>query len=1408
MPERFAHWPDAALLTRLFLNPHVLWILAALTVAMALPPAHGGEAAPPTPTPERLGGKERILSFLSTDKPIYKPGEKLYARATALHADSYFPVRHNGKTAWLTITGPRDEEIVRMPARLTDSTAGFSWAIPAAMAGGRYKAKVEVDGGAPAVRPFEIRVYTPPRLKSQIEFLREGYGPGDTVTAVASIARAEGGIPAGAKITALARIDGVQVALVPDLTVDESGACRATFVLPERMERGEGSLAFVIEDGGVTETATKTIPILLQTLDIAFFPEGGELVAGLPGRVYVQARRPDGKPADLTGDIVRADADYKAAIADSGSVGVLRTEHEGRGIVAFTPDAGERYALRISQPSGIDRLFPLPPVRDAGAVIRAEKQVYAFDEPIRLGVQATPGSNASLITLYHREKMLAKESVASDGASVDLDAGDAEGVLIATVWDASGKPLAERLIFRRPKFAVRVGVDVETDPAGGTPTPGGKVRLKIVTTDENGRPVEAVVGLTVTDDALLEMVEKRDQAPGLPVMAYLENEVMDLADAHVYFDVDNSDAARDVDLLLGTQGWRRFVLVRLDEALKEHPEAVCRALAMRMLPPPTQTPVQPLPIGAARFGGEEKMALAFAPAPEPELFLMMDNMVEEDAGIGALQQEIALDNAVVMLDVEEPAVMPARIEQGAAPRMEAAKDMERMEPAPFLDMRKRQDALRKPVPHVILREYAHQARPGRRPNDRVDFTETIYWNAGIRTNPRDGVATVSFDLSDSVTTFRVRADAFGNNGALGEATAELASVEPFYIEPKFPSVVVAGDRVDIPVVLVNSTAGDLERPGLVARCEGLEPIVDSLPAGLGAGSRERVMVRLTADKAGEYDLSLNAAASGYADSVSRKLTVLPRGFPVQQAASGLIGPEKPYAWQFVVADDVLQGSMRVSAKIHPTPLANMQEALNALLRQPYGCFEQTSSTSYPLVMAQQYFLSHAGVSPDAIRKAGELLEESYKRLVGFECSEKGYEWFGGDPGHEALTAYGLMQFTEMKKVMPVNDEMIIRTRDWLLARRDGKGGFKRNERALDSFGAAPVPLTNLYILWTLLESGEKPETLTAEIEAAKKLVAETKDPYLLALGANVLYLAGDLPAARAAATAVRAKQDKDGSLPGAETSITRSGGESLGIETASFAVLAWLRCGEEYAGAVEKTMAWLFECCKSGRFGTTQSTILALKAINAYDAARAKPKAPGSVQLVVDGKPFGHALPFDDKAQGALELPDFSAALTPGGHKLELLMTGGGEMPFALTVEYNTPQPANSPDCPLSLTTMLSARTVKEGELVDLTVKVSAGNADVSMPLAIIGLPAGVEPRHERLKEMVAGGQMAAYEIIGRELVLYWRAFKAEEERTLSIPLVAQSPGMYTAPASRVYAYYLDEHKQWAAGETVEVQSR
>ena len=80
--------------------------------------------------------------------------------------------------------------------------------------------------------------------------------------------------------------------------------------------------------------------------------------------------------------------------------------------------------------------------------------------------------------------------------------------------------------------------------------------------------------------------------------------------------------------------------------------------------------------------------------------------------------------------------------------------------------------------------------------------------------------------------------------------------------------------------------------------------------------------------------------------------------------------------------------------------------------------------------------------------------------------------------------------------------------------------------------------------------------------------------------------------------------------------------------------------------------------------------------------------------------------------------------------------------------------------------------------------------------------------RHDQLKELVKSGKIATYEVLGRDLVLYWRSLAGSESVELPIRVLAAIPGSYTGPASRTYLYYTDEDKCWTEGLRVEIAPR
>ena len=85
----------------------------------------------------------------------------------------------------MEIRGPKGIKVASGFSDIADSTAAFSWNIPDNLPGGEYTVRVShpSTGHPPAERKFDIRAYRAPRLNSQIAFLRDGYGPGDAVSA-------------------------------------------------------------------------------------------------------------------------------------------------------------------------------------------------------------------------------------------------------------------------------------------------------------------------------------------------------------------------------------------------------------------------------------------------------------------------------------------------------------------------------------------------------------------------------------------------------------------------------------------------------------------------------------------------------------------------------------------------------------------------------------------------------------------------------------------------------------------------------------------------------------------------------------------------------------------------------------------------------------------------------------------------------------------------------------------------------------------------------------------------------------------------------------------------------------------------------------------------------------------------
>jgi len=690
-----------------------------------------------------------------------------------------------------------------------------------------------------------------------------------------------------------------------------------------------------------------------------------------------------------------------------------------------------------------------------------------------------------------------------------------------------------------------------------------------------------------------------------------------------------------------------------------------------------------------------------------------------------------------------------------------------------------------------------------RPAQRTDFRSTLYWNPSVKVG-RSGKAVLEFYASDEISSFRTVVEGIGRDGSVGRNEALFFTQLPFSMSARVPTEVATNDKMVVPVVLTNNTASTLSGSLHVIPPAGLTPISKigdqiSIPA---KQSKTVLLAYNVAAQLSESPFEIAFASDGHTDAFKQPLKVVSQGFPVNLSFSG---NELEGKYNFQVKNAV-PGSMSASLTAYPNVVSDLVKGIESILREPYGCFEQTSTSSYPNALVMNYMRETDQVDPVIMKRAGDLLEKGYKRLTTFETSQKGYEWFGSSPPHEALTAYGLMQFDDYSEVYDgVDGKMVDRTAEWLMSRRDGKGGFKKSAQALDQFGRADEKVTNAYIVYALAEAGYK--DIQKEAKAAFDNAMSSKDPYRLALVTSAMYELGDKAASQKALTALLATQAKDGSFNGKKHSITFSQGRSLKVETTSLAVMAMLKNGQPDGKKLQSAVEFITQARSGhGGFGSTQATILALKSLVEYAKFAKRTDEAGTIEVYVDGKKVAEKF-YPAGTNEPITIEGIGSHIAEGKHNIEVKYKGCKDaLPYSVAVDYHTFLPNSSAECVVDLKTNLSAKRAKMGE----TVRLSATLKNITqegqpMTMAILGLPAGLSAQPWQLKELQEKKVFDFYEVIGNNVVCYYRQMKPGETRNINLDLKADIPGHYTAPASSAYLYYTAENKIWTALPEIEI---
>ncbi len=683
------------------------------------------------------------------------------------------------------------------------------------------------------------------------------------------------------------------------------------------------------------------------------------------------------------------------------------------------------------------------------------------------------------------------------------------------------------------------------------------------------------------------------------------------------------------------------------------------------------------------------------------------------------------------------------------------------------------------------------------PAVRDDFRSTIFWQGDI-TLDRTGKTVISFYNSDEITSFRATVEGVGTTGLVGRAEKTYFTQLPLSVSAKLPTEVSSGDEISIPLTLKNNTDRTVTGTLEIKSPKGWKALASIVNEQvLSAGSAKTLYIPFTAGAvAGEDTFEVAFSSNGLRDAFQQVVGVKERGFPQSLSFSGN-GEKTSYG---LLIHNPIEGSVHATLTAYPTVTSDLISGIDAMFQEPGGCFEQTSSRNYPNILALRYLQENNIKNPSVMERATKLLDNGYKRLTGYETKEKGYEWFGSVPPHEALTAYGLAEFKDMELVYPdVDKSMVDRTAAWLISRKDGKGGFLRNAKAVDSFGRANPDVTNAYIVYSLGEAGYT--DIMPEVERAFQTAIQNQDPYQLALIANTLYRLNQRDHGDEIIDKLIKTQQPDGSWIAAGQSITLSSGISLKVETTSLVVTALILSKTHHPDALRNAVKFILTSRSGlGGFGSTQGTVLALKALTEYARYSKQTAESGKINVKLDGEVIARKS-YEAGEQDPIVLGQLEQSLPVDDKNHIITIESGGSqhaLPYTMLISWNTDLPRSSDSAKVFLRTKLMNANIRMGETVRLTTTVrNVTDTGLPMTIAVVGIPGGLTPQPWQLKELQEKGVYDFYEIIGREVVFYYRQIQPNEEKEINLDLKAEIPGTYESPASCAYLYYTSEFKSW-----------
>ncbi len=306
------------------------------------------------------------------------------------------------------------------------------------------------------------------------------------------------------------------------------------------------------------------------------------------------------------------------------------------------------------------------------------------------------------------------------------------------------------------------------------------------------------------------------------------------------------------------------------------------------------------------------------------------------------------------------------------------------------------------------------------------FKNTAYYNPSVITND-NGKAKVSFNLPDNLTNFRIMVISNSKDNFFWYSEKIIEIRKEIFLEDKTPLVLRDWDISTISANLFNNSKKDIKFK-VILDTKWIEVTKPETLISLKSWENKNLYWKIkTNDSVDKISYTVSALwdTSEYSDKIEGVINI--KNSPIlikQNLKSAVVEPFSNLNLTSILDKNTFLDKSNVELIFSNSRLSWIEKIVSSLAAYPYGCIEQTTSSTIPNVIIKQF--DNLFKDMFDLEKVDKNIKSWVDRIVSMQTSDWWFAYWQGNSNSDFhITPYVLRSLIYMKKSWVKVDDVVI-----------------------------------------------------------------------------------------------------------------------------------------------------------------------------------------------------------------------------------------------------------------------------------------------------------------------------------------------------------------------------------------------